>query len=561
MKKALKYIIPAAALLLTAGLSSCVDDLDVTPRDPNISIEYDAEGLFNKCYAGFALEGNNGGGSTDIVASDAGTTGLIRQMWNTNELPTDEAICGWGDTGISEFVFNTFDATHPMVAMYYNRLTVGIDYCNQYINEQSGYNKTMTAEVRLLRAIEYYLLMDAFGNVPFATTLTKPTQMPRAEMYAWLVNEIQEIEPDLSDAKAKKSSDIGYGRLDKAAAWMLLMRLYLNAEVYTGTPQWENAAKYARQLINSDYRLQMNPVITQVTKTDANGNPMRDEDGNPITTEYKFSAYQSLFMGDNGETDAAYEAIFPVMADGITTQQYGASCYLVQSTFNDAMMCNPYDKSSVNGLTSPWAGNRARADLVKKFFPQADAPNVPSYTMVERAKDDRAIFWGLDATIFATDPSTFTTGFGICKFTNFKTDGSKGHNITFPDTDFFFFRLAEAYLTLAECDARQHGGSTTSEGTNALNTLRKRANASQRTNSNYSLNDILDEWSREFYFEGRRRVDLIRFNKFGGNNGYNWEWKGGVYEGRDFDKYRNVYAIPSKELTANKNLRQNEGYK
>ena len=561
MKKALKYIIPAAALLLSASLSSCVDDLDVTPRDPNISTEYDAEGLFNKCYAGFAIEGNNGGGSTDIVAEDAGFTGLIRQMWNTNELPTDEAICGWGDTGISEFIYNTFDATHPMVNMYYNRLTVGIDYCNHYINEQSGYNKTMTAEIRLLRAIEYYLLMDAFGNVPFATTLTKPDQMPRAEMYAWLVNEVNELEPDLNDAKAKKSSDIGYGRLDKAGAWALLMRLYLNAEVYTGKAEWENAAKYARKIMESDYRLNMDPIITQVPQKDADGNPMKDEDGNPITIEYQFSAYQSLFMGDNGETAAAYEAIFPVMADGITTQQYGASCFLVASTFNDAMKCNPYDKSSNNGTTEGWAGNRARADLVKKFFPQGDAPNVASYNMTKQAKDDRAIFWGQDATIKATNPGEFTSGFGVCKYTNFKTDGTKGHDAKFPDTDFFFFRVAEAYLALAECDARLHGGTTTTEGTNAINTLRKRANASQRTNANYSLNDILDEWSREFYFEGRRRVDLIRFGKFGGNNNYNWEWKGGVYEGRNFDAYRNIYAIPAKELTANKNLHQNDGYK
>ena len=64
------------------------------------------------------------------------------------------------------------------------------------------------------------------------------------------------------------------------------------------------------------------------------------------------------------------------------------------------------------------------------------------------------------------------------------------------------------------------------EGTKAINQVRARAAASQLTS--FSLKEILDEWSREFYFEGRRRTDLIRFDKFGGNNNYNWAWKSGV---------------------------------
>ena len=76
----------------------------------------------------------------------------------------------------------------------------------------------------------------------------------------------------------------------------------------------------------------------------------------------------------------------------------------------------------------------------------------------------------------------------------------------------------------------------------------------------YSLNDICDEWSREFYFEGRRRMDLIRFNRYGGNVNYNWQWKGGTKEGRNFSEHLNIFAIPTNELTSNKNLIQNPGY-
>lgn len=561
MKHLIKYIIPAAVLLFTSGVSSCTGDLDVTPLDPNLSLDYDAEGLFNKCYSVFALEGNGGGGSMDIIANDAGFTGLVRQMWNSNELCTDEAICGWGDDGISSFVYNTYDANHNMLAMYYNRLTLGINYCNQYINNKGDYHKTMTAEIRLLRALMYYMLTDAFGNPPFGTELGVPSQRTRAEMFTWIENEVNEIIPDLREPKAKKSSDIAYGRLDKAAAWMLLMRLYLNAEVYTGTARWTDAADMARRVIATDYRLNMNPSVKQVPKKNANGDPLLDEDGNPITETWTYSAYQMLFMGDNGETDAAYEAIFPIMADGQKTQQWGCSQFLMASTYNADMFASKYDHRSTNGTGEAWAGNRARYDLAHKFFPQDNAPSGQCYDLAAAAKDDRALLCSEDHTMHATDPSEFKSGFGVAKFSNFRTDGSPSSHNTFADTDFFFFRLAECYLTLAECDARLHGGTTTNEGTAAINLLHRRANATERISGGYTLRDILDEWSKEFYFEGRRRVDLIRYGYFGGDNDYMWEWKGGALEGRQFGAYRNIFPLPSDDLTANKNLRQNPEYK
>jgi hypothetical protein len=315
---------------------------------------------------------------------------------------------------------------------------------------------------------------------------------------------------------------------------MLLMRLYLNAEVYTGTAQWAKAAEYAKKVMDSSYKLN-------------------------TTGAGKWSAYQMLFMGDNGESSAAQECIFPVLCDGEKTTSYGTFFFIQASTFNAEMHANPDDALATNGSSDgTWAGNRARADLVAKFFPNNDAPNVESYNMTTAAGDDRAIFWGVDHIVDATDPGTFSNGFGVCKFVNFKSDGSPAHNSKFPDGDFFFFRAAEAYLTYAEATARANGGSTTPEGTAAINALRQRAHAATR--AGYSLNEILDEWSREFYFEGRRRVDLIRYGYFGGNNNYTWQWKGGALAGRQFSADRNIFAIPTTDLTANENLKQNPGY-
>ena len=220
MKNIFKYTLPTAALALALGMTSCTKDLDVTPLDPNMDTEFSAEGLFNKCYATIAMAGNGGAnGDCDIDGIDGGTSGYIRQMWNANELTTDEAICGWGDDGIEQSCFNTYDESHPMLNGYFSRLTTSITYCNQYIDVASDYNATMTAEVRFLRALHYYLLMDAFGRVPFTETLDNPTILSRQEMYDWLINELTEnVEPNLSEAKPKKSSDAGYGRVDKAAA-------------------------------------------------------------------------------------------------------------------------------------------------------------------------------------------------------------------------------------------------------------------------------------------------------------------------------------------------------
>ena len=179
MKKYMKNILPMAAMALSLGMASCTGDLDVEPINPNLSLDYDVEGLFNKCYANIALAGNGGAnGDCDIDGLDGGTTGFVRQMWNSNELTTDEAICHWGDDGIQSFCYNTYDDSHPMLNGYYARLTTGISYCNQYLNVASGYDATMTAEIRFIRALHYYMLMDAYGNIPFATSLTQPSRMP-----------------------------------------------------------------------------------------------------------------------------------------------------------------------------------------------------------------------------------------------------------------------------------------------------------------------------------------------------------------------------------------------
>ncbi len=531
MKTYIKNIIPAAALLVAVGFSSCTKDLDVTPIDPNLNTEIQPEALFNKCYANIAVAGNGGAnGDCDVDGIDGGTSGYVRQLWNAQELTTDEAICGWGDEGISNFCYNTYDASHPMLRGFYYRLYTGISFCNQYLQEFGSYNTAMTAEIRFIRALNYFFLMDGWGNVPFVTSISseKPVQYSRQEVFNFVESELLEIEPQLNAATAKKSTDAGYGRVDKAAAWLLLARLYLNAEVYTGTAQWQKAADYAKKVMDSSYKLNTTGVG-------------------------KWSAYQMLFMGDNGETSAAYEAVFPILQDGVRTTSWGTSLFMIAST-HDA------DMSDVNGTTEAWGGNRTRPQLIQKFFPNLDAPKGTPEEVVKAAGDDRAIFDSRgDREVNNVDVGNFKNGYAVAKYNNYTTTGAATSSAQFPDADFFLMRAAEAYLTYAEAQARLSGGTATGEAANAINSIRTRANAS--TKDSYTLNDICDEWSREFYFEGRRRTDLIRFGKYSGNSDYVWQWKGGSYAGRNFEDYKSLFAIPTTDLTANSNLIQNNGYK
>lgn len=550
MKINIKFnkIIPTTIVALAFGMTSCIGDLDVTPIDPNLDIALDTIGLFNKCYANLALQGNGGpNGDTDIDGIDGGTTPFIRQFINSNEMTTDEMICGWGDAGISQFDYNTYDASHPMMNAYFARLTTGISFCNQYINVASDFNATMTSEVRFLRAFQYYLLMDAFGNVPFATELADPVYYTRQEIFDWIESELLDIDGTLSTPKAKKSTDAGYGRIDQAANWMLLARLYLNSEVYTGTPQWDKAAQYAKKVMDTSYKL---------NTVGKNG----------------WSAYQMLFMGDNGETDAAYEAIFPIYYSGQVTASFGGAQYLIDGTFDaDMHPINPQDTidfpdayANINpatalngvGVNGQWGGLRTRPNLIEKFFPNSQAPNVPSYQMVVAAGDDRALFDGVGRNYDNVTIGNFKDGYATTKFTNFQTNGATGSSPEFPETDFFVMRVAEAYLTYAEALTRQAGGTAPADAVTALNQVRARANAGAM--AGFSLNDILDEWSREFYFEGHRRTDLIRFGKFGGNSDYIWQWKGGAYNGRNFESYRNIFAIPASAVS--EVIIQNPGY-
>ena len=283
--------------------------------------------------------------------------------------------------------------------------------------------------------------------------------------------------------------------------------------------------------------------------------------------------YRHLFMGDNaGTLDgsnvnlAQQEIIFPIAADGIKTQSWGLSLFLIGSTYTSDM--------GDWGTNQGWAGNRARQDLIKKFFPNppsviARDTNMTMVTYPSNVKDDRALFFRKNRTLSIVNLGKFKEGYSVIKFSNRRADGGTPHDPLFVDMDVPFMRLAEAYLTYAEAVLR---GAPEIEGYSALaavNALRTRAHSnkiaasislSADENFNTGSFNIINEWAREFFFEGRRRTDLIRFGMFGGDTTYKWEWKGGEQAGKNFSADFNLFPIPTSDLNANSNLIQNPGY-
>jgi hypothetical protein len=579
MKSFVKNILngSTAALLLTFGTTACVGDLNVTPIDPNYQVVEDAsalDNLFNKCYATLAMAGNSDvDGDVDVDGIDGGTSGFVRQMWNSNELTSDEAICAWGDEGIPGFNFNSYDGSHPMLRGYYYRLYTAITFCNRYLSlvEDLNPDPVKVAEVRFLRALEYYLALDAFGGrIPFVTVFSSLGLIAPAgrineggydgyEVYDFIESELKDIEDKLAPARVAAEGQDGYGRVDQVAAWMLLTRLYLNSEVYTGTARWAEAKTYAEKVMNSPYKLFTDEAV--------NG----------------FTAYERLFMGNNGSNGAQVESIFSLVQDGAKTASWGCTLFLIAST-HDANL-------PAWGTSEAWGGNRALPELVDKFFPGKNSPQGAGPKVMQAAAgDDRALFasgnyvaetkenekgeivpvkdekgniiykWTGGRSYSIDKWGTFVNGYAVTKFSNIYSDKGATHDAQYVDTDFFFFRVAEAYLAYAEADARLNGGRATEDGLEKLNAVRARAHA--RALQSADLRTICDEWSREFYFEGRRRSDLIRFGYYGGNTSYTWTYKGSVdvYEGTPFPAYRNVFAIPTTDLVANGNLAQNSGY-
>ncbi len=331
----------------------------------------------------------------------------------------------------------------------------------------------------------------------------------RTDLFNYIESELLALEDGLNNDDLKDAKTNEYGRADKAAAWALLSRLYLNANVYTGTNEYTDAIKYAKKVIDAPYSL--------------------------------ISNYRWLFLANNHAT-GTNEIIFPITFDGSKSRTWGGTTYLVHAPIVGSM--NP----ATHGVDFGWGGIRTTKQFVQIFGGPAG--------------DQRMNFYTSGQNLEIVDVGQATDGYGIIKFRNVTSTGANGSNLTWTDTDYPVFRLAEMYLNYAEAVLRGGSGGDAATALNYINLLRQRAygnSSGNITSGDLNLQFILNERAKELHWEAVRRTDLIRYGQFTEGT-YLWAWKGNTPNGQAVASYRNLYPLPASDIVANPNLVQNTGY-
>lgn len=351
MKKIISLFALVATLLVL--VPSCVKDLDTVPLDKDVltpdqvfSDPASYKAFLAKLYAGLSVSGQSGpSGDADISGIDEGFGQYLRGYFYHQQLTTDETVMGWNDQTIKDFHGHVWGSGDNFIAAMYYRIFYQISVANEFIRETtdekldsrgvSGDLRTQIAqfraEARFLRALSYWHALDLFGNVPFVTEKDKvgaffPQQIQRAALFEYVETELLAIEPEMVGAKSNE-----YGRADKAAVWTLLAKLYLNAEVYTGTQRYADVVEYSSRVINAGYTLE--------------------------------DKYENLFLADNDQCD---EVIFPVTFDGTYTKTWGGTTFIIHAAVGGDM--NPADF----GIDGGWGGIRTTKSLVQKFYPDVE---------------------------------------------------------------------------------------------------------------------------------------------------------------------------------------------
>ncbi|GAB2838755.1 RagB/SusD family nutrient uptake outer membrane protein [Ferruginibacter profundus] len=527
------------AVVVAIVATSCAKKLDLYPvndltPEKTYSTAAGYKSVLAKIYGTLSITGNSGpAGSPDISGGlDEGSqVAFIRMFFNCEELPTDEAVVAWNDQTIKDFHNLKWTADDPFLKGIYARPIYNITLINEYLREATDAKlaernitgtaaddiKKSRAEARFLRAYNYWVMLDLFGKSTFITEANAvgtelPGEKSRADLFVYIESELKAIETELATVKT-----IEYGRVDQGAAWALLARLYLNAQVYTGTAKYTEAITYAKKVIGGGYSL--------------------------------YPDYRKVFMADNDK--AKDEFMFAINCDGLRTQAYGNTTFFVH--------CASGDDHDEYGVGSGWYGYRGTKGLSDLF-------NDLSGNTDKRAMFSTTKYGTAASQIAISDISNFDNGLHINKYKNVRSDGGavSDSKKDFSDVDFPVFRLPEMYLIYAEAVLRGGAGGDAATALTYINLIRTRAGATAFSASDLTpvangLQNILNERGRELYWEGHRRTDLIRYGLLTTGT-YLWPWKGGVASGTAVDSKYNIFPVPSTNRTANPNLTQNTGY-
>lgn len=508
------------ALALGAVATACVDDLDQRPVfEQDASVVYanpeSYKQVLAKAYACFVITGQEKDGDKDID-SEKGYD-LTRCIFNLQEDATDESINTWGTTfDVSHF---NWDANDVWVQDAYYRLYYTISVCNEFIRNSadeaiSAFSaaeqddiRVMKAEARFLRALSYYWVLDLYGQGPFSNEDTPisgyiPERYSDEQLFAFIESELKDIEETLPAVNE-------YGRVSRGAAWALLARLYLNAEVYIRAARYSECITYCNKIIQS----------------------------NQYSLEPEF--YKLFNASNHLRTN---EIIFAFVVDATTTVTWGATTNIICGSCSNTSSQDP----AKYGITNGWGNFRVRGEIPAKFGD------------VATSTDSRCMFYTDGQTQYIEVYNDQSQGYFSEKFTNLYDDGTAASNtaVNGCSTDLPIFRLADVYLMAAESVVRGGEGMSRAEALNLVNLVRQRAfgdNSGDLSDAQMDLQFFIDERARELLYESVRRTDLRRFDMFTSDK-YIWQWKGGVVDGKAVDRKYEIYPIPATELSVNTNL-------
>lgn len=493
------------------------------------------------------ISSGGGGGGGDAL------TGVFAQLrsagtanhggyYSVQEIPSDEMLIGakggdWFDGGILiELHQHTYGATHAFVNGTWNQTYGAINSCNEAL-AGGGLDAGQTSQVRALRAYFYWRLMDLYGSVKIITAPgSDAPQSDRAALFSFVESELLAALdiPSVSAGMDLSASPLGTEnnpyRINQFAALGILAKVYLNAEVYTGTPRWQEAADAASYIIDSGVY-----TLCDDGCTVPNLGKRPSVDADPDVLE----GFAAVFAPNN---ESNPENIFTVEYDEVSAGGMNFSSmnlhYSSQFTWNfDSQPWNGY--ATLEEFYNSYEAGDARREA---SFIVGEQLDFGGSAVLDFASDDGELVLNYTPTINELAPNSLReAGARPAKF-SFKQFGRPDM-----DNDYPIVRLGEIYLVRAEGMSRQAGDWNV--GLGDVNLLRSRAKVSQY--SSIDADEFLAERGREMFQEGQRRTDLIRFGR------YNDSW----WEKPTSDASKNIFPIPQDQIVAaGGSLSQNPGY-
>ncbi|RZK54996.1 MAG: RagB/SusD family nutrient uptake outer membrane protein [Pedobacter sp.] len=399
------------------------------------------------------------------------------------------------------------------------------------------------AELKLLRAFHYLKLMDLFGNIPVVTQVgipARPKTLPRAEVFAFIEKEIKD-----NVDKAPLHSKTMTGRMSQAGAYAMLVELYLNAEVWTGTARWDDCIAAANKLITGaaggqNGAMALDPNIFDQFKST---NDLSKEAIFSIAYEFRNATFEPSWTGE-----------FYHFQQGPI---YGGN-----RNGNDGVVVIPgvfttYENTDLRKRGWLLEGPMVRFDNGQPAL--ASGGNEYSgqqIVFVDNIRKNKT-----NSTVSNMSEGEENSGVRFNKYKLGNQVAGVVNGVTVPidpnynNTDWNIYRLTWIYFAKAEAIMRKANGAANAEAVQLINDCKKRAFSAADfvpyTPATLTMDELLAERGREFIFEGFRRGDLIRFNKF---TTATW------WDHTASQPFRNLFPIPQVQRTLNINLDQNTGY-